>query len=263
MQLLKQVLLLLCAVMAAAGAAAADGTPGGSSAEPAKQIKRKPMELRTDRARYLPGRPVRLVLAVTNTTSEPVRYNFSSGKQFDFWVTRRGREVWRWSRGRFFTMALTSITLKPGESKTFTATWDQRDTSRSQVRPGSYLAQGELAVTGPRPVPATKAFAIGAGRTGQVTVSAVVSNPQDYVGKTVTLSGTYCGWRKPLGVTGCEFGPPVTRSDWILSDGESCIYVTGPSGLSQVKDRGKSITVQAEVMRSPKGLVYLRAAQTR
>ena len=46
----------------------------------------------------------------------------------------RGREVvWRWSHGRAFTMALEQITLKPGESRTFEAVWEQKDNAGKDV----------------------------------------------------------------------------------------------------------------------------------
>lgn len=47
---------------------------------------------------------------------------------FDFVVPRvDGTEVWRWSRWKAFTLALGSITLQPGQTLEYSATWDQYD----------------------------------------------------------------------------------------------------------------------------------------
>jgi hypothetical protein len=58
---------------------------------------------------------------VTNATDRPVTYKFTSGKQFDAWVLANGKEIARESRGKFYTQALTSFALQPGQSKTYNA----------------------------------------------------------------------------------------------------------------------------------------------
>ncbi len=70
-------------------------------------------------------------------------------------------------------------------------------------------------------------------------IADITSNPEEYEGKTVTVSGEYRGWEVGYG------SAPVTRSDWVLKDETVGIYVTGkaPSGLDPVKDRGRKITV--------------------
>ena len=89
------------------------------------------------------------------------------------------------------------------------------------------------------------ACAVGEQITGgeQVTIADVTSNPTEYEGKAVTISGEYRGWEPGHG------SPPVTRSDWILKDGTGVIYVTGKvsPGLDPVDDRGKKITVHGTV----------------
>lgn len=73
---------------------------------------------------YSAGDAVTLVLQVTNTTSRPVDLNFSSGQQFDFWIEKGDRELWRWSADQMFTQALYHIPLPAGETLRYEATWD-------------------------------------------------------------------------------------------------------------------------------------------
>jgi len=93
--------------------------------------------LQTDKFNYRRGEPVRMTLITVNVSNRPIRLTYRTGQRFDFWVTRSGREVWRWSDGRFFTQALDRVTLEPGESQTFRATWDQRVDGRT-ARSGIY-----------------------------------------------------------------------------------------------------------------------------
>ena len=84
---------------------------------------------------------VALTLTVTNPSSAPLTLEFSSGQQFDFRVRRSdGTVVWLWSADKLFTAMLTSRSLAPGETATYSAVW-------SPVTPGSYLAVGTLTST--------------------------------------------------------------------------------------------------------------------
>lgn len=70
-----------------------------------------------------------------------------------------------------------------------------------------------------------------------VTIAEIKANPSEFVGKKVTINGTYMGWQS-------KESPPVTRSDWVVDDGTGRIYVTGCNpGLDPVKDVGKNVTV--------------------
>ncbi|GAB4273228.1 MAG: hypothetical protein Kow0029_12730 [Candidatus Rifleibacteriota bacterium] len=74
----------------------------------------------------------------------------------------------------------------------------------------------------------------------------ILANPASFEGKYVTVKGHYFGWHKAPG------GPPVTRSDWVITDeNDKAIYCTG--NLPQSFDPfaktslGKPITVLARV----------------
>jgi hypothetical protein len=55
------------------------------------------------------------------------------------------------------------------------------------------------------------------------TISSIVDNPEEYVGKEFSISGHFRGWNGR-----CKGSPPVTRSDWMIEDDKSCLYVSGP-----------------------------------
>lgn len=86
----------------------------------------------------------KLTYTVTNTSSSAATWQFASGKQFDIdVVSSAGKVVKRWSDGRYFTMALTTFTLQPGASKTFTAEVELKDTAGQQLS-GAYVLKAYL-----------------------------------------------------------------------------------------------------------------------
>jgi hypothetical protein len=91
-----------------------------------------------------PRQALTLRLTVTNRSREEVTLFFRSGMTHDFVVTRDKREVWRWSRGRVFTQAITPIKLQPGESRTFEGTWGQKGNDGEPVPEGQYTITGTV-----------------------------------------------------------------------------------------------------------------------
>jgi hypothetical protein len=228
--------------------------PDGTSQE-----VRRPMEIATDQTTYTEGQPVRIELVIRNTGTEPVMYQFSSGQKYDFWAEKDGVEVWRWSKGKMFTQALTSTTVAPGREISFAETWDQLDNDGNAVAVGECVVMAQLTTMGDRPAPVSMTIRIEPKATAAVSLTDIQKNPSAYLNKIVTISGVYYGWRPPEGIPGCESGPPVTRSDWALSDGQSCIYVTGGTTLDPVNDRGTNVTVRAEVKQTKEGRAYLQS----
>jgi hypothetical protein len=99
-------------------------------------------DVTADRTRVRAGDRVTFTYTVTNTsrdTSQTLR--FSSGKQFDVEVTDpRGNSVWQASRGMFYTQSLIDLTLRPGERRTFTVTWNvPRDARYGDYSVTAYL----------------------------------------------------------------------------------------------------------------------------
>jgi len=110
---------LLSAVMAA-GSCASGGTPVGGDQ---RRVGSVTVTLRVEPSEVKLGRPVRLTLGLQNVSGQAQTLRFSSGRKYDFWATRNGRETWRWSSDRVFTQAEQSQQL-PGQTGThFSESW--------------------------------------------------------------------------------------------------------------------------------------------
>ncbi|MBD3315277.1 MAG: hypothetical protein GF344_05785 [Chitinivibrionales bacterium] len=73
-----------------------------------------------DKTRYTSGDPLKVRYTITNGSMATVRYDFTSGCQFDLYVTAdSGELVYHHMQGRRCTEALTNITLSPGEKEVF------------------------------------------------------------------------------------------------------------------------------------------------
>ena len=54
----------------------------------------------------------------------------------------KSEEVWRWSAGRRFAQVITELSFAPGESHSFTSTWDLTDRKGAPLPPGDYRVVG-------------------------------------------------------------------------------------------------------------------------
>jgi len=96
-------------------------------------------------AKSAPGQPVAVKFTVTNNTSKPVKYDFTSAQQFD--VTLRdakGTDIWRWGQGRVFAASLSHLSLKTGQSAVFEAKWPGTNDAGKPVAPGDYTLVARL-----------------------------------------------------------------------------------------------------------------------
>lgn len=99
------------------------------------------LSLNTDKATFAVGEPVQFVLRATNVTNAPVTVTFSSSLNDEYIVRdANGATAWRLSEGRAFLTVLTSCTVQPGATLTFSETWNQRTSPPPgvQVPPGLY-----------------------------------------------------------------------------------------------------------------------------
>jgi len=114
-------------------------------------------ELTTNKASYALGEPVAITLSVTNRGDLPAQLEFANAQKFELTVTRKGREVWRWSAGRMLAQVLATITLGPGDTLTFQEEWNQLDNDGDRVPPGDYTVAGWLTAKGRREMTRTTA----------------------------------------------------------------------------------------------------------
>lgn len=98
------------------------------------------VSMTTDRAVYTAGQPINIELRVLNRTGENVTLQFRNGQRFDFAIAESGgKEIWRWSRGRMFTMALGTETLGPGRTEV-----TYKETHTGRLAPGTYKVTGTV-----------------------------------------------------------------------------------------------------------------------
>jgi hypothetical protein len=66
---------------------------------------------------------IEMKLTLTNVSDKVVDYELSSGQKYDFVLyDANKKELYRWSDGKFFTMALMYSKIQPGESVVYTET---------------------------------------------------------------------------------------------------------------------------------------------
>ncbi|RXE59977.1 BsuPI-related putative proteinase inhibitor [Acetivibrio mesophilus] len=72
---------------------------------------------------------------------------FGSGQQFEVTITdEKGNEVYRFSEGKFFTLALVPKTINPGEAIKWQDEWDMTDKEGNKLTTGKYQAKIEIMV---------------------------------------------------------------------------------------------------------------------
>jgi hypothetical protein len=69
---------------------------------------------------------------------------FDTAQIYDFIVVDAGtaRVRWQWSEGLGFNQTPTELTIGPGSSRSFTATWDGQLRDGSHLPAGTYQARG-------------------------------------------------------------------------------------------------------------------------
>ncbi len=101
--------------------------------------------LRADKPVYLPGERIPVTLEVTNPAPDSHRLTFRTSQRFDLALEDAGgREVWRWSRGRYFLQVIGEEILKSGSDGLRFRTEVPAPSAR-----GRYLLRGWITSTGP------------------------------------------------------------------------------------------------------------------
>jgi len=109
-----------------------------------------PVTLKSDKATYRRGEIITFTMTLRNASTETQRLRFNSGQNFEL-VARQAEaaagtpEAWRWSAGKMFTFEVRDESLRAGEERTFTATWDQSAGDGQPLPRGSYTVAAEIA----------------------------------------------------------------------------------------------------------------------
>ncbi len=75
--------------------------------------------LRCDPRTASVGEEVDVTYTLSNQSFQDAVYAFSSGKMYELEARLRGRTLWRWSAGRYFTQSFTQLLLPAGSRKEF------------------------------------------------------------------------------------------------------------------------------------------------
>ena len=79
--------------------------------------------------------------------TESRELEFGSGQQFELIITdEKGEEVYKFSDGKFFTMALITKSIIPGESLKWQDEWDMTDKEGKKLTTGKYRAKISIMV---------------------------------------------------------------------------------------------------------------------
>lgn len=84
------------------------------------------------------GREVAMVFRVANPTAKAVELRFPDGRTHDFTVLDAGgRELWRWSAGRFHTQSVQTRTVSRDQEVRYVGSW-------RATAPGTYTIVATL-----------------------------------------------------------------------------------------------------------------------
>jgi len=82
-----------------------------------------------------------LSLTITNNTDKAIAINHSNQQMFDFVIfDKSGNELYRWSKGRMFSMVVISTKIEPGKEITFSDTVSAADYSLIKAKVASVKA---------------------------------------------------------------------------------------------------------------------------
>ncbi|MFP4697326.1 MAG: BsuPI-related putative proteinase inhibitor [Eubacteriales bacterium] len=83
-----------------------------------------------------------------NQYTQAMELQFGSGQQFEIVITdEKDEEVYRFSDGKFFTLAIVFENLEPGESLKWQDEWDMTNKDGEKLTSGDYKAEINIMVT--------------------------------------------------------------------------------------------------------------------
>ena len=96
--------------------------------------------------------PIQMQLTVRNRLDTSAEAQFPTNRTSDFVVVPEDSTevLWKWSTANLPNPSATptTLTFQPGETKTFTVTWNQVGDNGLPVTPGNYEARGALVYDG-------------------------------------------------------------------------------------------------------------------
>ncbi|HVN82803.1 MAG TPA: BsuPI-related putative proteinase inhibitor [Terriglobia bacterium] len=128
----------------------AEGKGGGKQSKFGTGLVRVDPNLTLDAQKTDNG--VKLVFTVKNPTEGYLSFRFNTSQTFDLIVREKdtGFEIWRWSKGNFFSRVLRNVALLPQDEWKFEENWDYKDNERNEIRRGTYEVVALLTTVEPR-----------------------------------------------------------------------------------------------------------------
>ncbi len=139
---MKRFMFIIGMVFLASGCGTSDVVTNGNTGEEESEETTSPSIDLSDFSTMVEIEPTKekatFQITYTNNSDEDVDLTFSSGQKFEIVVRNSaGNEVYRYSEGKMFTMALEMLKLKAGENLTFQDQWDYTQDGK-RVEAGEY-----------------------------------------------------------------------------------------------------------------------------
>lgn len=91
----------------------------------------------------------------------------------------------------------------------------------------------------------------------------ILADPAAWADRSVGLEGEFLGWSANPLCPAVSFGPPVTRSDWVLRGNGGCLYCTGTLPFSPTDAMGRRAAVDGVVRLTGDGWPYVEVKEVR
>src|SRR3989339_2105191 len=105
------------------------------------------VDISTDKTIYKIGEPVRLILKVTNISTEIIAGYYSSSCRSNFFIYDEKKcKIWERNYQKCFLAAVYPFNLEPGKHVEAEYLWEQETYSGKGIKPGNYYVQGEITV---------------------------------------------------------------------------------------------------------------------
>jgi len=93
-----------------------------------------------------------LVMRVKNPTESYLSLHFTTSQTYDFIIRDKetGKEVWRWSKGNFYSRVRRNVAILPEAEWRFEFFWDFKNSDRDELTHGVYEVSAVLTTREPR-----------------------------------------------------------------------------------------------------------------
>jgi len=97
--------------------------------------------LSVNKNKCVAGEKIKATIELLNISNREITLKYASGQLYDLYLSDTDKEVWRWSKGKFFTMALIKKELPAGEKLKY----EVEVPIPAELTPGKYILGGKIA----------------------------------------------------------------------------------------------------------------------